>query len=101
MKIKFVLKRHRKTSTNAHLIDQRSKTELLDGVLARRQLRGPDAQHADHGHAAVAQLLLPHLWRVHLHAKGVAKVARLLLGSLPPGQLQEPAGNEERDEAHN
>merc|ERR1711948_218130 len=76
------------------------QTELLNGVLARRQLRGEDAQHADHGHAAVVELLAPHLWRVHLQAQGVAKVARLILQGLPPRQLQEPAGNEDRDEAN-
>merc|ERR1712039_966228 len=86
MKIGFATKQLQVENSGkiADLKVQGLQTKLLNGVLARRQLRGEDAQHADHGHAAVVELLAPHLWRVHLQAHGVAKVARLILRGLPP-----------------
>merc|ERR1712048_559180 len=80
-----------------------SQAKLLDGVSARGQLCCKDAQHADHGHAAIVELLGPHLGSVqpvYLQAKDVAKVARFLLWVIRPYLLQESTSGNECDEAH-
>merc|ERR550514_1767027 len=75
-----------------------SEAELLDGILARRRLGRQDARNADHGEAAVADLLLPGLLVVHADAEGVAEVARLATVVHPEG-LQDAAPGDDRDEA--
>ena len=76
-----------------------SQPELLNGILAGGHLRGEDAKNRDHGHAPVVQLLHPHLVVVHVHAEGVAVIARLFLRVLPPPQLQWGASEEDAEEA--
>merc|ERR1719254_154856 len=76
-----------------------SESELLNGVLPRCKLRSKNAQDADHGKAAIADLLGPHLLGVHLDSEWVAKVTGRLAILLPPSQLQDRNPEEEHREA--
>jgi len=62
--------------------------ELSQGVLASGQLSTEDAQHTDHGHAAVVDLLHPHILSVLVDTKRVAEVARVLSWLLLPDLLE-------------
>jgi len=75
------------------------QTELLDRILARRNLRREDAKHGDHGHAPIGDLLHAHLLVVHVEAEGVTEVARLRALLLAPGQLQDCGEEEDAYEA--
>mmetsp|Transcript_24031 Transcript_24031/g.49965 ORF Transcript_24031/g.49965 Transcript_24031/m.49965 type:complete len:257 (+) Transcript_24031:180-950(+) len=79
-------------------MDCSSQAELLDRVLACRELCRNDAQDREHCKAAVPELLVPHLKRVHVQAQRVAKVptVRAFPGSLVPRLLRECAQNGKR-----
>jgi len=67
---------------------------LLDRILARRNLPRDNAKHGAHGNAPAVDLLHAHLLFVHVEAEGVTEVAQLHALLLVPGQLQE-CGEEE------
>mmetsp|Transcript_27468 Transcript_27468/g.85740 ORF Transcript_27468/g.85740 Transcript_27468/m.85740 type:complete len:326 (+) Transcript_27468:100-1077(+) len=73
--------------------------ELLHGVEARGQLRDELARDCEHGHAAVVQLLAPHLLGVLVEAEGVAVAARLVGGLDPPGGLKHAHAEQQDREA--
>mmetsp|Transcript_27467 Transcript_27467/g.85733 ORF Transcript_27467/g.85733 Transcript_27467/m.85733 type:complete len:218 (+) Transcript_27467:99-752(+) len=73
--------------------------ELLHGVEARGQLRDELPRDREHGHAAVVQLLAPHLLGVLVEAEGVAVAARLVGGLDPPGGLEHAHAEQQDREA--
>mmetsp|Transcript_32040 Transcript_32040/g.95314 ORF Transcript_32040/g.95314 Transcript_32040/m.95314 type:complete len:376 (-) Transcript_32040:141-1268(-) len=74
--------------------------ELLDGVLARVELGGNDADGREHREAAVVELTVARVLVVLVQAHRVAEVTRRLALALAPGaQLQSARDRKERDEA--
>jgi len=73
--------------------------QLLNGVLACSQLSCEDTKYADHGHAAVVDLLVAHLNIVHVNTEGVAEVAWLLALLLSPCQLKDAADSKQDEHA--
>eukprot|EP00413_Alexandrium_margalefii_P011887 CAMPEP_0204533214 /NCGR_PEP_ID=MMETSP0661-20131031/12160_1 /ASSEMBLY_ACC=CAM_ASM_000606 /TAXON_ID=109239 /ORGANISM="Alexandrium margalefi, Strain AMGDE01CS-322" /LENGTH=78 /DNA_ID=CAMNT_0051539537 /DNA_START=139 /DNA_END=372 /DNA_ORIENTATION=- len=61
-------RKRRKSGLVLETKEHASEAKLLNGILAGSKLCRTDAQDADHGHAAIADLLGPHLIGVHLQA---------------------------------
>merc|ERR1712039_209908 len=77
---------------------QNLEAELLDGILARQQLRRDYPERGEHGEAAIVQLAGSHLCVVLPQAERIAEVAGFLRWALCPDAELEGACHQEQSD---